>query len=369
VRRSTIRRFAPLLAAALVIWELAPHAAGAAPSLALSRADYPSGAKLTALAATNTIADTYFGPAHRSSFATLGRLDGDGWIQAALWQFKTGRGAAVKVHHTVFAYGVHVFKGQQGAKRALADVKLKTKRFSVGHRPTRLYHVSDVHSTLTFDFFQVGPLEVESYYQYSGVAPASTRKSLDQKYSTQRSHLMALALKYSAALKAHPTATPRPTDTPAPSLTPTNTPSPTNTPGPTNTPTATPTAPPSATATRLPTATRVPTNTPTATPTPTPAGLVLTAAPTAASYAAGDLATVKVTVMNNGSPVVGATAALTFFFSGGSQTCSGHTDTTGVALCSVVVPITTSGVHVAVSVDVTTPSGEALLGSTSILIK
>jgi hypothetical protein len=346
-----------------VIWEFAPHAVGAAPSLALSRADYPSGAKLTALASTNAIADTYFGPAHRSSFDKLGRLDGDGWIQAALWRFKTGRGTAVKVHPTVFAYAIHVFKGETGAKRALADVKLKTHKFGVGHRPTRLYHVSNARETLTFDFFQVGPLEVESYYQYNGVAPAPVRKSLDQKYSTQRSHLMALALKYSAALKAHPTATPRPTDTP------TSSPVPTDTPPPTGTPTVTPTTAPSATATPLPTATRVPTSTPTATPTPTPAGLVLTAAPGASSYASGDLATVRVTVTNNGAPVIGATVVMTFFFPSGSETCSGHTDTTGMTSCGVVVPTTSSGVRIAVSIDVTTPQGTALLGSTAFVMK
>ena len=91
------------------------------------------------------------------------------------------------------------------------------------------------------------------------------------------------------------------------------------------------------------------------------AGLVLTAAPAASSYESGDLATVKVTVTNNGAPVVGATVAMTFFFPSGSETCSSHTDTTGMTSCGVVVPATSSGVRIAVSIDVTTPAGGALL--------
>jgi hypothetical protein len=345
---------------------LAPHPTSAALTLALPRADYPSGTKLTALVSTNAIADQYFGPAHRSSFSKLGRLDGDGWIQAGLWQFTTGRGGALRTHHTVFAYGIHVFKGEKGSRRALNDVKLRTRSFSVGHRPTKLYRVSDAHNTLVFNFFVVGPLEVESYYEFNGAAPADVAKKLDHSYSTQRSHLMALAMKYSSALRAHPTATPRPSATPTATASPTATLMPTATPSPTPVPaTAVPTATNLATATP----TRVPTKTPTPSPTPTPAGLVLTAAPTAAGFAPGDLATVKVTVTNNGAPVVGASAALTFFFPSGSETCSDHTDEAGATSCSVVVPSSApSGIHVNVSVDVTTPDGGAVLGSTSITI-
>jgi hypothetical protein len=37
--------------------------------------------------------------------------------------------------------------------------------------------------------------------------------------------------------------------------------------------------------------------------------------------------------------------------------------------CGVVVPTTSSGVRIAVSIDVTTPQGTALLGSTAFVMK
>jgi hypothetical protein len=365
MRRRTIRRLVPAFAAIAVALVVVPHARSASLSLALSRHDYPKGVKIGALPATNTNAQMYFGPAHRSSFDKLRRLDGEGWIQAGLWQFSTGRGAAVRLHRTVFVYGIHVFKGSHGALRALHDVKLRTRAFQVAHLPTRLYRLSDVRGTLVFDFFSIGAVEVESYYQYRGVAPRSVRAIIDQKYSTQRSHLVALARKYSAALKAHPTSTPRPTAVPTDTATPTATA--TAAPTATETPTARPTATASSTivasptATSQPVATPVPTSTPTATPTITPPassqGVAVTAKPEAPAYAVGDLANVDIAVTFNGAASSNATVSATYAFPGSPEKFVGHTDADGHIVFSGPVPQEPPGTVVVISVEVTTVTG------------
>jgi hypothetical protein len=324
----------------------------------LSHHDYPRGFTVTSLPATNAVADTYFGPVHRTSFSLLGRIDGEGWIQAGLWHFRTGRGAAVRDHRTVFAYGVHVFKGSRGSQRALNDLRLRTRSYRVAHLWTQRYVVSDAHGTLVFDFFRIGPVEVEAYFEYGGVAPHQVRDLLSHAFSTQSSHLVALTRRYSSALRQHPatsTETPVPTDTP------------TATPISTGTPTATATALPTSTTTPLPTP--HPTNTPTATATPTPAGLVISAAPTAPSFAVGQLATVSVSATFDGSPVADARVSVTMLFPGNPGTCVGHTDASGTASCSVAVPEEPSGTRVPVQVEVTTPQGDSALTTTSFTIK
>lgn len=335
---------------------IAPLDTSAAISLALSHRDYPRGFVVTALPATNAVADTYFGPVHRSSFSRLRRIDGEGWIQAGVWHFHTGRGTATKSHRTVFAYGIHVFKGMRGAQRALNDVKLRTRAYRVAHIWTRRYSVSAANGTLVFDFFRIGPIEVESYFEYTGVAPQSLRDSLRHAFSTQSSHLVALTRRYSTALRQHPA-------------------TPTSVPTATSTDTATPTATSTDTATPLPTSSATPlptprpTNTPTATLTPTPAGLVISAAPTAPSFAVGQLATVSVHVTFDGAPVADARVSVTMLFPGNNGTCVGHTDAGGTASCSVVVPSEPSGTRVPVLVEATTPQGDSGLTSTSFTIK
>jgi hypothetical protein len=350
-----------VLAASLVALAVTPHTTVAAVSLALAHRDYPKGVKVTALPATNHVADTYFGPVHRTSFGRLGRIDGEGWIQAGLWHFRTGRGRAVRSHRTVFGYGIHVFKGSKGAKRALGDIKLKTRAVRVAHLWTRRYRASGVKNTLVFDFFTSGPIEVEAYYEYAGVAPANLQRTLRHSFSTQNSHLVALARRYSQALRAHPTAQPTATSVPAdtPTSIPTETPTPEVIPTATVAPTSTPTPTP------LPRATDIPTPVPTA----TPAGLVVTASATQPSFAVGDLATVTVHVTLDGSPVANATASINYFFPGATTTCVAHTDATGTGSCSVPVPSIPSGSRIPVQLDVSTPSGGTAIASTSFIVK
>jgi hypothetical protein len=256
----------------------------------------------------------------------------------------------------VFAYGIHVFRGMRGAGRALNDVKLHTRAYHFAHIWTRRYSVSDANGTLVFDFFRIGPVEVESYFEYPGVAPQPLQERLRHTFSTQSSHLVALTRRYSTALRQHPA-------------------TPTSTPTATATDTATPTATSTATATQLPTSTATPsptprpTNTPTATLTPTPAGLVITAAPTAPSFAVGQLATVSVHVTFDGAPVADARVSVTMLFPGHNGTCVAHTDIAGTASCSVSVPNEPSGTRVPVQVEATTPQGDSGLTSTSFTIK
>jgi len=358
LRRGNIRRFLLAPAALLAALSIAPLPTSAAFSLALSRHDYPSGFAVTPLPATNAVADTYFGPVHRTSFSRLGRIDGEGWIQAGLWHFRTGRGAAVRSHRTVFAYGVHVFKGARGSQRALNDLKLRTRLYRVAHLWTRRYAVSDAHGTLVFDFFRIGPVEVEAYFEYTGVAPLQLQDRLRHAFSTQSSHLVALTRRYSTALRQHPatpTESPVPTDTSTATEVATSTSTPTATPQPTNSSTPRPTP--------------RPTNTPTATATPTPAGLVISAAPTAPSFAVGQLATVSVHVTFDGSDVPDARVSVTMLFPGNNGSCVGHTDATGTASCSVAVPEEPSGTRIPVQVEATTPQGDSALTSTSFTIK
>jgi hypothetical protein len=211
-----IRRL--ILAAGVITLAFAatPRSSSAAFSLALARSDYPGGSQITGLPATNREVDIRFGPVHRSSFDRLHRIDGDGWLQAGIWHFTTGRGATKWRHRTVFLYAINLFHNHQEATRAVADEKLRTHVSKLAHLPARLYRVSDVHQTLVFAFFAYREVEVEAYYEYRGVAPTSLAAAVRHKFSTQTSHLAHYARQLSALDHRKATPTPRPTGTPLP---------------------------------------------------------------------------------------------------------------------------------------------------------
>lgn len=271
-RRNFIRRVALALSIPLVAFAALP-APSLAVSLGLPSSDYPRGTQIVVQPATNAQADVLFRNAHHSSFERLHRIDGVGWLQAAVWHFSTGRGAATQKHQTIFGYGINIFKTAQAASRALNDVKIVRTSYTVAHLPAQRFISSDARETLDFVFFAYRDVEIEAYYEYTGVAPKSLAKKLHHLFSKQNSHLAHLARVYSRLMHQVPTATatlvPSPTATPMLTATsPTNTPSPTPKPSATSspTPTASPATTPAATATVTSTPTPAATNT--ATPPP-----------------------------------------------------------------------------------------------------
>jgi hypothetical protein len=302
--------------------------------------------------ATNAEVDTRFHRVHRSTFARLQRVDGLGWLQAAVWHFELGRGSARQSHLVTYGYAINVFPNGQQAWKAVRDVRLRVKWFRVAHIPATRYSASDAHVSLDFVFFAYGSVEVESYYEYMGAAPAKLARMLYQTYSRQDSHLAHLARLLNASLHAEPTATP--TDTPLPT--------PTATLAPVSTPTAVPTTIPADTPT--PTATPSPTSTPLPTATPTPAGLILQPSMGQPAYAPGDNAIVNARITNNGDPVANSHIYVTVLFPGQSETCMATTDAAGLASCSVVVPTLARGLQVNVWIQAQTPAGGSLFNST-----
>ncbi|HEX6507350.1 MAG TPA: hypothetical protein VF221_06940 [Chloroflexota bacterium] len=327
-----------------------PRSTSAAFTLALSHGDYPNGSRVAELPATNHEADLRLGPVHRSSFERLHRTDGEGWLQAAVWHFITGRGGTRWQHRTVFLYGINIFRSAKSATQALADVKLRTRLSRVAHLPSRLYRVSDAHQTLIFQFFVYREVEVEAYYEYKGVAPAGLAGSLRHRFGTQTSHLASLARKVSALLHRKPTATPLPSDTPTATATslPTATVIPTAAPSPTVTQTLPPTA------MTVPTATSTTTEIPSPSPTATAARLVVQAAPARSAYSSGENAIVNVQVTLDGKPLAGASVSAFFNFPGQSQPCAANTDAAGNAVCSALVPNLPNGTNVPIVIEVTT---------------
>lgn len=330
---------------------LVPQSSSAALSLALPPTDYPQGAKIVPQPATNIEADTLLGPVHRSSFERLRRRDGQGWLQAALWHFETGSGAAVQTHQTIWGYGINVFKNHAQANRAISDVKIPTKRYRVAHLSALLYESTDVRETLVFVFFTFHNIEVENYYEYLGVAPTGLAKSLRHLFSTQSSHLARYARALRSAMHQQPT--PAPTDTPTvpptailtPTVTPTGTSRPTSTPRPT------------------------PTRAPTPTPTPTPTGFQAQATMTQPSYPPWSSAVVKVVVTLNGQPVAGAQVVATFYFGKSTTTCTSVTDAMGTTTCMAQVPDIRNGTTVVVQVQVAGPNGESAMTSASFTVQ
>src|SRR5579884_3531907 len=212
-----IRRFA-LVACLLVVGAAIPEQSSAALSLALPRADYPHHTHIVVLPATNAEADHYFGPVHHTSFQRLHRVDGSGWIQAGLWQYTTGRGENLQIHHTVFAYGIHVFRSHAAARRALHDVRLRTLGTRVTHLYARAYVMSAAQETLVFLFFTYHDVLVESYLEYDGAAPASVSSLLMRDFHRQSSALAHLARRLHRAIhQPAPTLTASPQE---PSVTP-----------------------------------------------------------------------------------------------------------------------------------------------------
>lgn len=302
--------------------------------------------------ATNAEADARFHRVHRSTFERLRRVDGLGWLQAAVWHFELGRGSARQRHLVTYGYAINVFANGQQARKAMHDVRLRVKWFRVAHIPATRYTASDAHVSLEFVFFAYGSVEVESYYEYMGAAPVKVARMLHETYSSQDSHLAHLARLLNTSLHATPTVTP--TVTPLPS--------PTATLVPISTPTTVPTVIPTDTPT--PTATPSPSSTPLPTATPKPAGLVLQPSVGSPTYAPGDNAVVHALITNNGIPVADSHVYVTVLFPGESATCMATTDATGLASCSVVVPQLARGLQVNVWVQAQTPAGASLFNST-----
>jgi hypothetical protein len=349
-----IRRLILAAGVFTLMFAATPRSSSAAFSLALARGDYPHGSQITGLPATNHEVDIRLGPVHRSSFNHLHRIDGDGWLQAAVWHFTTGRGAAKWRHRTVFLYAINLFHNHQEAVRAVSDQKIHAHPSKVAHLPSLLYGVSDVHQTLVFAFFAYREVEVEAYYEYKGVAPTGLAKSIRHQFSTQTSHLAHFARRLSTLDHEKPTPTPNPTRTPVPTST--AAPADTPTPEPQATGTATPTIAPSDTPTASSTNTSVPTPLPTVTP--TPSGLVVTAVPQNPSYLVRDNATILVHALFNGKPAAGASVDVSFFFPGNSANCTATVDSSGNASCSVTVPVEHAGDTIQVNVQVTAVTGE-----------
>ncbi len=363
-----IRRLILAAGVFTLVFAATPRSSSAAFSLALARGDYPRGSQIAGLPATNHEVDIRLGPVHRSSFDQLHRIDGDGWLQAAVWHFTTGRGATKWRHRTVFLYAINIFHNHQEAARAVADEKIHAHPAKVAHLPSLLYGVSDVHQTLVFTFFAYREVEVEAYYEYKGVAPTKLAASIRHQFGTQASHLAHFARRLSALDHQKPISTPIPTWTPLPTQTPVPietpiivpvaTAAPTSTVAPTDTPTLLP--PAGATSTLAPT--------PLPTVSPAPTGLVVQAVPQSPSYLVRDSATILVHALLNGHPPVGASVDVSFFFPGNATNCIATIDPSGNASCSVIVPVVHAGDTIQVNVQVTTVSGEIATTNTSFTI-
>jgi hypothetical protein len=352
----SIRRIA-IAASVTCVVLVAPRTLFAAPNLALPHSDYPKHSRVAVLPATNLVADRYFGPVHRSSFDALHRIDGAGWVQAAIWHFTTGEGGARRTHQTVFAYAINVYPSRKDARAAVHNVKVKTVSHRVSRIFSHLYQSSDGRETLVFLFFAFHNIEIESYYEYHGTAPTQVAKSLRALFNRQSIHLAAAARKLQASINSPPPP-PQPSSTPV--STATSTPEPTMT-AVTATSTATPTATPAP-----PTATPLPSPTPTATPVPE---LTLTASSSSPSYAPNTEATVTVQVRLGESAVAGAQVAMAFDFPGSPGFCTTVTDAGGGASCSVNVPPgLPNNYRVNVSIAVHTPSNGDVNGSVSFLV-
>jgi hypothetical protein len=281
---------------------------------------------------------------HRSSFNALHRIDGAGWVQAAVWHFKTGRGGAKRTHQTVFAYAVNVYHSKAQAQHAVSNVKIKTVPYRVHRIYSRLYQHTDGKETLVFLFFSSKSVEVESYYEYKGTAPAATARSLRTLFNRQANHLATAARKLNRSI-AHP---PPPPATATPALEATGTFTATAEPA-TLTPTPVPGTPTSTSV--PPTATPVPSPTPTSTAVPV---LSVSTGVSSPDYAPGSDVTVTVHVTLADKPVTGANVSMTFPFSESPAYCTTTTDASGTATCTVTVPSNTaphSLVDVSITVD------------------
>lgn len=335
---------APVLGLLVVGVALFPRTQSVAATLSLRHPDYPHGARIVVVPATNASADRYLAPVHRSTFERLHRLDGAGWLQFATWHFKTGVGRTAAVHQTIYGYGINLFRRRRDARRALQDVKVPTRSYRIAHLPGRLFRSSTAEQTLVFAFFLYHAVEIEAYYEYSGVAPAAIAKKLRHSFNTQLSHLAHLTRVFERQRPPSPTATPTPTLTPVPTATPN--------PAPTGTPVPTATIQPSATATPTGTPTSTPTPTATPTPSPTSTNYTIVAAMTSPGYPPHQPATVNIAVSYAGQPQSGVPLVVTFAFPTGDVLCQATTDASGKASCSVTVPTLVVGTTVDVTANV-----------------
>ncbi|MGI8827198.1 MAG: hypothetical protein ACR2JC_16460 [Chloroflexota bacterium] len=335
-----------------------PRHTWAALSLALARSDYPRGAVIAVYPATDDEADYLLSSAHRSSFHRLRRIDGDGWIQAAIWSFSTGKGAATRRHRTTFGYAINVFHNAQQARRALADARIPRRPYRVGRIAGWLYQNGDGLQSLTYLFVAYRNIEVETYYEYRGTAPVKLAHQLRHVFNRQSSHLVHLAREYHGQMQLPAPATPAPSPSPtATRVVPT--------PSPTAVQTGTPVAAPS---TPTPSATSTPAATPTATAVPIATDVVAVAGTTRPSYPPNGSATVEVHVTADGSALPGAHVSANFAFPGFATGCTAVTNSNGDASCFVQVPEEPDGTQVPITIQVIGPRGEPASATTSFTV-
>jgi hypothetical protein len=356
-----IRRIVLILMVASVLALVPRASSSAATFLALARSDYPHGAKIAVYPATNAETDHRFGQVHRSTFEALHRLDGVGWLQAAVWYFSTGKGAVKTRRNATFAYAMNAFKSAKAAKAAQQDLRLTWHATRVAHIRGRRSWNHDARVTLVYLSFTVKSVEVETYYEYASAAPNSVVLGLRHAFSKQSSHLVKVARKLDIALHS-PAPTATPTVTPVPTATATSLPTatvtavPTQVPPTRSVPTATLTPRP-ATSTPVPTA--VPTHLPTTTP--VPAGYQVQAAMMQPAYGPGETATLNVTVTLNGTPVQGARISANVLYPNHPAACSGVTGRDGSGTCTTLVPSgATDGQVVPVWIQIVTPDNQTL---------
>ncbi|GAC1465254.1 MAG: hypothetical protein PVSMB7_09340 [Chloroflexota bacterium] len=341
----------------------------AALSLALPASDYPPRTVISAYPATNAQVDLLLSAAHRSSFRQLHRKDGLGWIQAALWWFHTGKGAAGQRHRTTFGYAISIFHDYRQARKAVHDTRIHLTPHRVAHLKGYLFESTDAVQSLRYLLFNYKNVEIEAYVEYRGSAPSRVTRLLRRILNRQTTHLAHIARTYAQLMREMPPQQATPSIVPM--MDPTAIPQPTSHLTP---PTATPTSAPP-TSTPLPTSappTMTPLSTPSAIPSATTAAvpaIVAVASTTSATYAPNTEATVQIQVTGNGRAISGARVAANFAFPGQSLSCAALTNQLGTASCSVLVPELPDGTQVPVSIQVVGPRGEQALARTSFTVQ
>jgi hypothetical protein len=185
----------------------------------LGAAYYPKSTKIvTATDVSNADVQDFAGGLHASSYAALGRINRQGWLQVGTFTAATGRGTSLIKHVLSWSYAVSYYRTPAAALHAVTDIQKKTQLLPNGGpygRIVRFLNAAGYRETLSILGQGTTVIEMLCGIQHNDVHQFG--QVLGQYCSEQRLALSQLATTQAGGTTSTPgvTATPIPTSPPA----------------------------------------------------------------------------------------------------------------------------------------------------------
>jgi hypothetical protein len=179
---------------------------------------YPKGTKIiAATGVSNTDVQGFAGGLHASTYAALGRINRQGWLQVGTFTVATGRGKNRGKHVLSWAYAVSYYRTPAAAVHAVTDIRKKMKRLpDVGAYGRVGQFLNSAGERETLSTLGQGTTVIEMLCSMQRQDVSQFGQLLGQYCTEQRLVLSHLTSTETGGTTATPTATSTPAPTVAP---------------------------------------------------------------------------------------------------------------------------------------------------------